>query len=71
MPRGDNKNLLHKCALRHAGSVYDNGRHDVMIWDHKDFKGRSIEVTPNKSEKALPHRFSHNVASSKWETHHC
>ena len=67
--RGDNRNLLHKRALRHIESVYNTGRHDAVIWDHKDFKGHRIEVGRNRGEVRLPHRFGHDVASNKWETH--
>ncbi len=68
--KGDNRDLMHTRALQRVKSLYNNGRYDVVVWNRKDFKGRSIEIPRYRGEKMLAADFGHSVVSDKWEVGH-
>ncbi|MFI9718126.1 peptidase inhibitor family I36 protein [Streptomyces sp. NPDC052396] len=63
---GDSKDLTGNRDLAHVESLYNHGRSEVTVWEHREFKGRSVTLAPEHGQKELNKSFGHKFQSQRW-----
>ncbi|MEV5505243.1 peptidase inhibitor family I36 protein [Streptomyces orinoci] len=63
---GDSKDLTRDRALAHVESLYNHGHSPVTVFEHRDFKGRSLTLAPGHGQRELSRTFGHKFQSQRW-----